>query len=189
MLSQDARGNVVDLADELEHLIIGQMLEREVSLSHVSRISLAKHGVSVAGNDLARFEGRPQIVGDALVTQITAHASFHLLQPIEYFLIGETVEWSSQTVETSSERKHGGAKSATDQMRRMGADIATLVVGMDGQVQAHKLEEILVGGEAQLVGKVEGVILVLLHWGNLAIFVHISVDLGSDCRKLSNNVH
>jgi hypothetical protein len=60
---------------------------------------------------------------------------------------------------------------------------------VDGQVETHQLNKVLVGGETELVGQVVTVILVLLDWGNLSILVDISVDLGSNGWELGDQVH
>ena len=65
-------------------------------------------------------------------------------------------------------------------MRSVCTDVATFVVSVDGQVQAHELKEVLVGRETELIGEVEGVVLVFLHCSNFAILVHLSLDLGSN---------
>jgi hypothetical protein len=63
------------------------------------------------------------------------------------------------------------------------------VVGVDGQVQAHQLNEVLVLGEAELVGQVETVVLVGLDRSDLSILVDVAVDLGSDGGELGDQVH
>ena len=59
----------------------------------------------------------------------------------------------------------GELRGGADQVGGVGTDVAALVVGVDGEVQAHELDEVLVLAEAELVGKVEGVVLVLLDGG------------------------
>jgi len=71
----------------------------------------------------------------------------------------------------------------------VGADVATLVISVDGEVQAHQLNKVLVLSKAELVGQVVGVVLVLLDWSNLAILVDVAVDLGGDGRELGNEIH
>lgn len=44
--------HLVDLGDKLEQLIVGQMLEGELSLAGVTRIGLAEHSMAVAGHNL-----------------------------------------------------------------------------------------------------------------------------------------
>lgn len=189
VLSEDAGCDLVDLADELEHGVIGQVLLGKLALGDVAGIGLAENSVAVAGNDLASLEGRPQVVLDSLVAQIVANGLLHLLEPDEHFLVGQSVERTSETVQTSSEGQVWRAESTADQVGGVCADVAALVVGVDGQVQAHELNEVLVLGETELVGQVVGVILVLLDGRNLAVLVDVAVDLGRDCGKLGDEVH
>jgi hypothetical protein len=60
---------------------------------------------------------------------------------------------------------------------------------VDGQVQAHELNKVLVLAKSKLVGKVERVILVLLDWDVLAILEYILVDAGGNGWELCNEVH
>lgn len=96
---------------------------------------------------------------------------------------------TGKTVETSREREHGRAQSRADQVSGVSADVAALVVGVDGEVQAHELNKVLVAAVAELVGQVEAVILVLLDRSNLAILEDIAVDLGGNGGELSDEVH
>ncbi len=96
---------------------------------------------------------------------------------------------TSQAIETGSQREHGGAQSATNKVGGVSADVSTLVVGVDSEVQAHQLNEILVVGKAELIGQVVGVVLVLLDRSNLAVLENVTVNLSSDGRQLSNEVH
>jgi hypothetical protein len=43
----------------VKELVVGHVLERKLALRHVARVRLAKHGVTVAGNDTSRVEGLP----------------------------------------------------------------------------------------------------------------------------------
>lgn len=99
------------------------------------------------------------------------------------------MERTSQAIQTSSERKHGGAQSTADKVGGVGADVSTLVVGVDGQVETHQLNEIVVVAEAKLVGQVEGVVLILLDGGELAVLEDIAIDLRSNGGQLGNEIH
>lgn len=101
----------------------------------------------------------------------------------------QAVQGTSQAVKTGRQGEHGGAQGAADQVGGVGADVATLVVSVDGQVQTHQLNEVAVAAEAELVGQVEGVILVLLDGGNLAILEDVAVDAGGNVGQLGNEVH
>ena len=63
------------------------------------------------------------------------------------------------------------------------------MVRVDGQVQAHKVNEVLVSSKTELVGQVETIILVSLGGGDLTILVDVAVDLGGNGGELSNQVH
>jgi hypothetical protein len=70
VLGEDAGGDLVDLADELEHWVVGKMLLRKFTLGDVAGIGLAEDGVAVTGDDLAGLEGGPEVLLDLLVAKI-----------------------------------------------------------------------------------------------------------------------
>ena len=189
VLGQDTRSDLVDLADQVEHGVIGQHAQSKLALRHVTGVSLAQDGVAVTGDDLAAVQGRPQVVGDGLVAEVVADGLLHLGEPVQDLLVGQTVERTSQTLQTGGEGEHGGAQGTADQVGGVGTDVTTLVVGVDGQVQTHQLNKVLVAGEAELVGQVERVVLVLLDGGDLAVLEHVAVDLGGDGGQLGDQVH
>lgn len=189
MLSENTWGNLVDLADELEHWVIWEVLLGERSLGHVSWVSLAEDGVAVTWNDLSSVKGGPEVLLDLLIGKIVADGGLHLGEPVKDLLVGKTVEWASKTVKASGEGEHRGAESRADQVGGVGADVTTLMISVDGEVESHQLSESLVVAEAELVGVVEGVILVLLDWGNLSILVDVLVDSSSNGWELCDQVH
>jgi hypothetical protein len=99
------------------------------------------------------------------------------------------VEGTGKTVETSGEGQVRRTERTADQVGGVGADVSALVVGVDGEVQAHELNEVLVLGEPELVGQVVRVVLVLLDGCDLAILVDIAVDLCGDGGQLCDEVH
>ena len=189
VLGQNAGGDLVDLADQLEQRVIGQLAEGKLALGDVTGVSLAEDGVAVTGDDLAAVQGGPEVVLDGLVADVVADGLLHLGDPVKDLLVSETVEGTGETLETGGEGEHGGAQSRANQVGSVGADVTTLVVGVDGQVETHQLNEVLVSTEAKLVGQVEGVILVLLDGGDLAILEDVAVDTGSNGGQLGNEVH
>jgi hypothetical protein len=189
VLGQNAGGDLVDLADQLEQRVIGKLAESKLALGDVTRVSLAQDGVAVTGNDLAAVQGGPEVVLDGLVTEVVADGLLHLGDPVQDLLVSQTVKGTGKTLETSGQGEHGGAQSTANQVGGVGADVTTLVVGVDGQVQTHELNEVLVATEAKLVGQVEGVILVLLDRGDLAIFEDVAVDASGDGGQLGDEVH
>lgn len=161
----------------------------ESALSSVAGVSLAEDGVAVTRDDTAGVESRPEVVGDGLVAEVVANSLLHLGQPVEHLLVGKTVQGTGKTVKTGSQGQEGGAESAADQVSGVGADVAALVVGVDGQVQTQELNKVLVVAESELVGEVEGVVLVLLDGGNLSALEDVLVDAGSNVGQLGNEVH
>lgn len=189
VLSENTWGDLVDLGDELEHWVVSKVLLGEDALSHVTWVSLAENGVAVTWNNTASLEGGPEVLLDLLIREIVADGLLHLGEPVKNLLVGETVKWASKTVKTGSERKHWGGESGSDQVGGVGGNVSTLVISVDSEVESHELNESLVVTETELVGVVEGVILVLLDWSNLAILVDVLVDAGSDGWELCNQVH
>lgn len=189
VLGQDNRSDLVDLADQLEHGVLGHLLLRKLALSHVAGVSLAEHSVTVTRHNTARVQCRPKVVGNVLVAQVVTNRLLHLSEPVEHFLVGQTVQGTGQTLETSRDGQEGRAESTADQVSGVGRDVATLVVGVDGQVETQELNEVGVVAEAQLVGKVEGVVLVLLDSGDLAALEDVLVDASSNGGQLGDQVH
>lgn len=145
--------------------------------------------MAVTGNDTAGVEGGPEVVLDGLVAEVVTDGLLHLGEPEEDLLVGETVEGTGKTVETGSEGQEGGAESGTDKVSGVGADVATLMVSVDGEVETHQLNKVSVVAETELVGKVEGVILVLLDSSDLSALENVLVDAGSNVGELGNEVH
>ena len=48
--------------------------------------------MTVTGDNLARLEGGPDVLGDLLVRSALADLRAHLLQPTEDFLVGKTAD-------------------------------------------------------------------------------------------------
>lgn len=89
-LEEDVGNDLVDLTDELEKRVLGEMLQGEFSLSSVSRIGLSEDGVTVTWDDLSTLQCRPNVLGDLLVGSIFTDLRSHLLDPSEDLLVSET---------------------------------------------------------------------------------------------------
>ena len=189
VLGKDTRGDLVDLADKLEHGVIGELALGKLALRDVAGVSLPEDGVTVTGNNAASLEGGPEVALDVLVAEIAADLGLHLLEPLEHLLVGEAVKRTGKTVETSGKREEGRAESRADQVSGVGRHVAALVVRVDGEVQSHELNKVVVLGETELVGQVPRVVLVLLHGRHLAVFEDVAVDARSNRGKLCDEVH
>ena len=89
-LEEDIRDDLVDLTDQLEQWVLGEMLQGEFSLGSVSRIGLSENGVTVTWDDLSTLQCRPDVLCDLLVRGIFTDLRSHLLDPSEDFLVSET---------------------------------------------------------------------------------------------------
>ena len=187
-LQQDVGGDLVDLGNELEELVIGNVLESEFSLGSVSGVSLSENGVSVSGNDTS-LQGVPAVLLNLLVGGISTDLGLHLLDPPQDFLVGQSVEGTGETVQRSGHGQEGVGKGGTDQVTGVGRDVTSLVVRVDGQVQPHQLDKGGVVTVSEHAGKVGRVVLGGVDGSDLAVTVDVLEDSGSNDGKLGNQVH
>lgn len=118
--------------------------------------------MAVARNDLAALERVPDEVFELVVAGVVADLAPELLQPDEDFLVGQSVEGSGEAVESGGEGEVRVGKGGSDEVGRVGGDVASFVVGVDGQVESQELDELGVV-VAQLQGEVVGPVLVGVH--------------------------
>jgi len=187
---EDIWHNLVDLADQLEHIVVWEVLEGKLSLALVSWIGLSEHGVSVAWHHSAALESVPDEIVELLVANVlAAQVLSELSEPDEHLLVGETVEWTGEAV-------HGGGKGqvwigqgGSNQVRGVCTDVAALVVGVDGEVKSHELSELLVI-VSDHIGEVLGPISIWVDNAQAgAVSVEVVVDLGSNGWQLGDQVH
>jgi len=114
VLGQDTGNNVVQLANETEEGIVGQMLKSELTLSHVTGIGLTENGVTETGDNLTTLQSSPDVVLDGLLISVDTDLILHLESPTQDFLVGKTVERSSKTIKGSRVRKIRISKGRAD---------------------------------------------------------------------------
>lgn len=68
-------------------------------------------------------------------------------------------------------------------------DVTTLVIRVDGDVQSHQLDKLLVVAETEQGSQVGRVVLVGVNGGHLAVTVDISEDSSGNVGELGNEVH
>lgn len=99
------------------------------------------------------------------------------------------MEGTGKTVEGSGEGQEGVGKSRSDKVTSVGRDVSTFVVRVDGDVQSHELNELLVVAETEKGGQVGGVVLVLVDLRELSVAVDVSEDSAGNVGELGNEVH
>ena len=197
------------------------MLESELSLAGVSGISLSEDSVTVAGDDSTALERVPDevselLIGDFVRAEISdelkrqnkhrlVRSECYLSEPDEDFLVGKTVERSSQTVQSGGEGKVRVRKSRANQVGGVGRDVATFVVALedryeksqlsycylrvDGEVKSHELNELGII-ESDHVAIVGGPVKAGVSGGKVTVLaVEVVEDLSSDGGKVGNAVH
>ncbi|TMW48369.1 hypothetical protein DOY81_006551 [Sarcophaga bullata] len=91
-------------------------------------------------------KGQVEVGGRVGVTKpldkvIVASLLLQFAQPNQDFLIGQTVQRTSQTVHTGSKGEVGIAQGRANQVHGVGRYIATFVITVDGQVETHQFGE------------------------------------------------
>jgi hypothetical protein len=70
LLEKNRWNDLVEIRDELEQRVIGQVLLCKLSLAHVAGIRLTKYRVPIARHDLARLQVIPHVVAEFLLRVI-----------------------------------------------------------------------------------------------------------------------
>lgn len=185
--TQDLGGDLVDLGDELEQVVVGHVLETELALGGVTGVGLTEDSMTVAGNNTASLESVPQVLLDLLVGDVRTDLLTHAEDPLEHLLVSTAMERTGKTVETSSNGQVGGGEGGADQVGGVGRNVATLVVRVDGKVQTHQLSELGVV-DAELLDEVGTVVEVGVGLSDNTILEDIAVDAGSNRGQLGDQV-
>ena len=101
VLGQDAGGDLAVLLDESIDRVLCDVgtCVGEVDEGLEARVGFAQDAVAVAGDDLAGFQRRPEVVFDVLVGEGGADVGLHFEDPAEDFLGGEAVERAREAEE------------------------------------------------------------------------------------------
>ncbi len=189
VLQEHIGRDLVDLGDELEERVLGQVLQSELTLAFVAWVGLAQYGVAVAWQYSALAERLPDEVLHLLIGRVLTDLLDRLLDPNQHLLVGEAVEWTGEAVHGGGIGQVGIGEGTAHQMASVGAHVAALVVTVDGQVEAHELGEVVVG-VAEHVGEVGGPVLFDVDGAHAgAIAVQVPVDDGGDGGQLGDEVH
>ena len=185
-LEQNIGDDVVHLVDEFEHRVVRQVLKSKLALRHVAGVGLAKDGVAIAGDDLTSLERGPDVFANSVVRRVLADLRLHLAEPNENLLVRKTVKGTSETIQRGTESKEGVGEGRANELASVSRDVTTLMVGMNGDVETHELNEVGLVSEAKEVGKVVGVVLLSINSRKLATAVDITENATGNVGELSN---
>jgi hypothetical protein len=173
LVSRAISERVLVKCGHLEQIVVGQMLEGKLPLAGVPRVGLPEHGVTVAGHYLSALEGLPDEGLELLVAGVLADLLAQLHQPDEHFLVGEAVEGPGEAVHAGGEREVRIGEGRADEVGRVRRHVATLVIRVDGQVEAQQLDELGVV-EAEHRREIVGPVLARVHRADaLAVLVEV----------------
>mmetsp|Transcript_3809 Transcript_3809/g.8210 ORF Transcript_3809/g.8210 Transcript_3809/m.8210 type:complete len:398 (+) Transcript_3809:440-1633(+) len=185
---QDIRHDLVNGVDNLEQFVIGHVLHSKISLACVSRIGLSQNGVAVSGDNLLGVQSFPSKFGNSFGCDFLSFGfkfGLEVLNPLEDFLVGQTVKRSGKCVQSTGIGKVRIRKGGSNQMSSVCRCVSSLVIGVDTKVQSHKLVKCRV-----VVPKHATEISRIIQRGILrdnTIEVNVSVNHSSNLWQNSNN--
>ena len=206
VLGEHVRNNLVDEGHELEQLVVGHVLLSEDALGGVAGVRLAEDGVAEAGDDLTRVESVPSELAHGVLVEALAGVDELLLRaqsPVKHLLVGETVERARETGHTGREGEVGVRERGAHKADGVRGNVATLVVGVDGEVETHVLVEGVLGlllvdpalhrglapsAEADHAVERGGHVERGVGVGGGAVAVRVVVDHGGDLGELGDDV-
>jgi hypothetical protein len=113
------------------------MIINEIGKSY----SFPQDSMAVTWNDLSTVESAPDVFLDGSIRGGFSNLGLHLLEPEQDFLVGESVQRTSETIQRGTEGQEWIREGRTDQLASVGGNVSTFMVRVDGDVQAEKLNE------------------------------------------------
>mmetsp|Transcript_9169 Transcript_9169/g.17128 ORF Transcript_9169/g.17128 Transcript_9169/m.17128 type:complete len:203 (+) Transcript_9169:550-1158(+) len=113
---------------------------------------------------------------------------FRILKPLQAFLIGKAMQRPREPIDASRECQIGIRESACHQMCSMCRDIATLMIGMDHEVQTHHVLEALGIVDTQHLSIVGCPVQGVVTGDVVAIEEHVPENSRRQYRNLGNHV-
>lgn len=166
------------------------MSSREFVLVSESWVSFSQDGMSVSWNDISAINDFSDISNDGLLTDFAWISSSRFNEtedPLKNLLVSQSVEWSSQSVQTGRERQVRVGESRSNQMGRVGGNVSSLMVSMDGQISSEALLDSLTV-ESEHVSVVSSPVQVWVGWDDITVVVLMSVNDGSNFGNLGSQI-
>jgi len=100
----------------------------------------------------------------------------HFSEPNEDFLVSKAVKRASKAVQGSTKRQEGVRESRSDKLSSVGGNVASFMIAVDSDIQAHRLNEGLVIAKAKQRGKIMGVVFGRIDGRKLALTKDVTVN-------------
>lgn len=187
--SEDAGDGVEAFSGEVADVVVLDVAVSEALEVHESGIGVSQHSVAVAGDDSAFLEGLSHVfLDDLLAGSLSSVEVLELGQPLQAFLVGESVQGSSKAVHGSGEGEVRISERRSYEMAGMRRDVSALMVRVDGEISSDAfLHLVLV--ESQHVGEVASPIEGVIRGDKSAIVVLVPVDGSADVGQLGQQIH
>ena len=187
--SEDAGDGVEAFSSKIADVVVLNVAVSEALEMHESGISVSQDSMTVSGDDSAFLEGISDILlDDLLAGSLSSVEVLELSEPLEAFLIGQSVQRSSKSVHGSGEGEVGISESRSDEMAGMRRDVSALVVRVDGEISSDAFFH-LVLVEAKHVGEVASPIEGVIRSDEVATVVLVPVDSRADVGQLGQKIH
>ena len=147
---------------------------------------LSQYRVAVTWDDLAAFESTPDVLLDGFIRGVLAQLRLHLRQPDQHFLVRETVQRPSETIQGGTVRKEWIRERRADELAGVGRDVTSFMITVDSDVEAEKLDEGWLLGKTKEGRKVIGVVLGRVDCWQLSRTKDVAVDAPGDVWQLGD---
>lgn len=120
--------------EQLDQWVIWEVSLGEFVLVSESWVSFSQYGMSVSWNDISTINNLSDIRNDGFFADLASISSSRFNEtenPLEDLLVGQSVEWSSQSVQTGRERQIRVSESRSDEMGSVSRDVSSLMISMD----------------------------------------------------------
>lgn len=187
--SQDSGDGVEAFSGQIADVVVFDVAVGKALEMHESGISVSQHSMSVSRNDSAFLESLSHVLlDDLLIGLFSLVEVLELGQPLQAFLVGKAVQWSSKAVHGSGEGKIRISKCRSDEVAGVCRDISSLMIRVNGKISSNALLHLMLV-EPKHVREVASPIESVIRSDEVATVVLVPVDSGADVRQLGKQIH
>lgn len=187
--SEDTGNGVEAFSGEVADVVVLDVAVSETLEVHESGISVPQNSVAVSRDDSAFLESLSHVfLNDFLAGSLSFVEVLELGEPLQAFLVGQSMEWSSESVHGSGERKVGISESRSNEMAGMRRDVSALMIGVNRKIPSDAFFH-LVLVETKHVGEVASPIEGMIRSDKVATMVLVPVDGCTDVGQLGQQIH